>query len=60
MKKYMVVYQTDENETGAIFHDTIGSAEKNRQDIVCGCGWDAQVYEWTKTQWGHEYVCIYA
>lgn len=59
MKQYMVVYKTDCNETGAVFVDTIAEAEKTRQDIVCGYGWMAQTYEWTKTKTGHEYMLIF-
>ncbi len=58
MAQYMVVYLTDELETGVVFKGTIAEAEKTRQDIECGCGWFAQIYEWVETRFGYEYVCI--
>ena len=58
MAQYMVVYLTDELDTGVVFKGTIAEAEKTRQDIECGCGWFAQIYEWVGTSFGYEYVWI--
>ena len=44
MKKYMVVYLIDGNP-GATFFDFMYDAEKARQDIDCGLGGFAEVYE---------------
>lgn len=44
MKKYMVVYKTDCNETGAVFRDTYGEAKNAMMDMCVSLGWYAELY----------------
>ncbi len=59
MKKYMVVYLV-EGETGASFYDTTIEADDARVNIVCGLGGSAEVYVRRETEFGKEYVFLYA
>lgn len=44
MKKYMVVYKTDCNETGACFYDRYSAARDAMMDMECGLGWYRELY----------------
>lgn len=59
MKKYMVVYLV-EGETCASFYDTTIEADDARVNIVCGLGGHAEVYVRRETEFGKEYVFLYA
>ncbi len=45
MKKYMVIYHSDEAKTHAAFFDTWQGAEDFRMNCECGMGWYAETYE---------------
>lgn len=45
MKKYMVVFLADGNETVANFFDTYTEAKNAYMDMECGLGWYAEIYE---------------
>ena len=60
MKKYMVVYKTDEGETCAEFFEEWNAAERCRMGCECGMGWYAEVYERIQGKGGREYRLIYA
>lgn len=59
MKKFMVVYTVD-GETAASFYDKAAEADKAKQDIECGLGEYAEVYERMDTGSGLEYQLIYS
>jgi len=44
MKKWMVVYKTDDNETCAAFYDEYASARNACVDMECGLGWYWELY----------------
>lgn len=48
MKKYMVVYVTDDGETCAMFFDTASEASYARRDLDVSLGYYAEVYERTE------------
>ena len=59
MKKYMVVYKTDEGETCAAFFDKVCDADDFRMNCEVSMGWYAEVYERTDGEFP-QYVFSYA
>lgn len=47
MKKYMIVYRIDEG-MGSCFADDYKEARQKKQDIECGLGGYAEIYERTR------------
>lgn len=58
LKKYMVVYHSDDAKTCAAFFDTWKGAEDFRMNCECGMGWYAEVYERKMVEQSEEYVLI--
>ena len=68
MKRFMVVYSTpsssytlegktvtDPGESGSSFFDTMSDAASYAQDVCCGLGGRAQVYEWKEATEENDY-----
>ena len=59
MKKFMITYVED-GEQYAIFKDDYNDAAGLKQDISCGLGCYAEIYERKNTGHGGEYVLLEA
>lgn len=58
MKKFMLVFLADGEETCTKFFDTYEEVQNARMDCECGLGWYAEIYERQETERGREYICI--
>ena len=60
MPKYMLIAQTDDGETVTSFYDDYNKMEDARSSAAVSLGWYVEVYERLDTEFGREYVFIYA